>query len=129
MVELESRFEVQGKKLLVVGWFEGSGTGRITVDGPNKGEREEVQVASLDASLLEEVQEAMNEPPPPVRQGAVVMAHITLSTDGSRQRRSMELKGGTRLDALCVKLLSMADMMAQGQNLKKVIVALKARCG
>ncbi len=128
MVELESRFEVQGKKLLVVGWYEGSGKGRIIVDGPNT-EREEVQVTSLDASLLDEVQEAMSEAPPKVRQGATVMAHLTLVTDGSRQTRSMELKGGTRLDDLCVKLLSMADLMAQGQNLKKVIAALKARCG
>ena len=100
MLELESRFDVQGRKLLVVGWFEGQGKGRIVVTGPN-GEQEVVQVASLDVSLEEEVQEALLEPPPKLRPGAPVTAHLSMVTDGSRLTRSMELKGsGSQLDAL-----------------------------
>ncbi len=127
MVELETRFEVQGRKLLTIGWFEGSGTGRVVLDGPND-EREEVQVAGLDASLLVEVQEAMSEPPPPVRPGTAAKVHVRLDMDGARVTRSMEFKGsGTLLDELCVKLLGMAEMMVQGEKLKKIVAALKAR--
>jgi hypothetical protein len=129
MLELESRFEVQRKRLLVVGWFEGSGKGRLVVTGPND-EQEVVQVASLDVSLYDEVQEALSEPPPEPRPGAIVTARLTMVTEGSRVVRAMELKGGgTQFDALCLKLLAMAELMMQTEALLKVIRALKARCG
>ena len=129
MLELESRFEVQRRRVLVIGWFEGSGSGRIVVTGPND-EQEVVQVASLDVSLHDEVQEAFSEPPPRPRPGATVTARVSVVTDSNRLTRTMELKGGgTLFDALCVKLLSMAEMMVQTEPLLKVVRAVKARSG
>ena len=126
MVELEARFEVQGRPVLVVGWFEGSGTGRIVVNGPNR-LREEVQV-SLEISLSSEVEQAMAEAPPTARQGAPLKVHFTVVTDQGRITRSIELGGsGTKLDALCLKLLTMAEMMVRGDGLKKIVGAVKAR--
>lgn len=127
MVELEARFEVQGRPVLVVGWYEGSGSGRIVVTGPNA-LREDVQV-SLEVSLFNEINEAMEEAPPKGRSTAL-RVHYTLVTDGSRQTRTVELaKGGsTSLDQLGSKLLGMAELMVQGDQLRKIVSTLKANC-
>ena len=126
MLEFEGRFEVQGRPVLLVGWFEGSGTGRIVVAGPNK-LREEIQV-SVDSSLLDEIQAAMAEPPPAQRL-TPVKVHLTLMTSQGRATRTMELGGGTtRLDLLCMKLLTMAEAMVKGDALKKIVGVLRARC-
>jgi len=127
MVELEARFEVQGRPVLLVGWYEGSGSGRIVVTGPNN-LREDVQV-SLEVSLFNEINQAMEEAPPKGR-SAALRVHYTLVTDGSRQTRSVDLaKGGTTsLDQLSSKLLGMAELMVQGEQLKKIVSTLKANC-
>jgi hypothetical protein len=112
-LEIEAQFNAGPDPLLCIAWFEGSQEARLVVTGP-QGEREEVQIKHIEASLSEEVTEVLRESIVPESPGAALTARLQVSTQRERVGRAVRLAGGhTKADQLCGKLLKMAELMAQ----------------
>lgn len=121
-LEIEARFTSPKGQLLMIAWFEGSSAARLVLTGPG-GEREEVQINRIDASLREDVARVLGESAVSAPQGAgALTAKLQVSTERARVGRAVRL-GSQRneADRLCAKLVSMAGLMARDEAIKRAL--------
>lgn len=123
-LEIEARFSSAKGELLLIAWFEGDSVARLVMTGPS-GEREEVHIKSIDASLSEDVQGVLRESSVPGGASGVLTARLQVATDRARIGRAVKLgNGSSKADQLCAKLVAMADLLAKDSAIKRTIGVL-----
>jgi hypothetical protein len=129
-LEIEARFTSPKGQLLMIAWFEGSSAARLVLTGP-AGEREEVQINRIEASLESDVVAVLQEsvPPGPV-DSASLTAKLQVNTDRQRVGRAVRLGGGqSQADQLCAKLVAMASLLARDHALIRTLEVVKQHLG
>src|SRR6185436_15803716 len=123
---IEAKFvSPEGGELMLIAWFEANSVARLVMSGP-AGEREEVQIKSIDASLDEDVKLVLDESMPPPGKTGPVTAKLKVATDRARVGRAIQLGNkASRADNLCTKLVAMAELMSRDEGVKRSIDALK----
>lgn len=124
-LEIEARFSSADGELMLIAWFEGESVARLVMTGP-AGEREEVQINSIEASLDADVKQVLGESIPPEGAKGKVTAKLQLATERARVGRSVQLGNKhSRADHLCTKLVKMAELLSKDAAIKKQLGALK----
>ena len=122
-LEIEVRFVAQQKEPLLIAWIEGGGQARLVATAPG-GEREEIQIKKMGASLLQEANELLKESFVPQKTaGAGITAKLQIVTERARVGRTVPIgEKDSRAELFCLKLLSMANLLAKDPG---VISAIK----
>jgi hypothetical protein len=124
-LEIEAKFSSAAGEILLIAWFEGDSVARLVMTGPG-GEREEVQINSIDASLNEDVKQVISESFPPEVPNGNVTARLQLATDRARVGRAVKLGNKkSRADHLCGKLVQMADLLSKDAGIRRSLGFLK----
>jgi hypothetical protein len=126
-LEIEARFASPKGQLLTIAWFEGSSAARLVMTGP-QGEREEVQINHIDASLSADVIEVLRESVfPDTASSGPLTARIQVNTATQRVGRSVRLgsHAQTQADQLCSKLVAMAALLSRDAGVKRTLAVVK----
>jgi hypothetical protein len=128
-LEIEAHFSSSKGELLMIAWFEGQKAARMVLTGP-AGEREEVQIKSIEASLKDVAKDVIAESfPPPGKTGALT-AKIQVATERARIGRQVQLGNrASRADQLCEKLVAMADLLSKDAAIKQALGIIKKHLG
>lgn len=129
-LEIEASFSSSKGQLLLIAWFEGNSAARLVVTGP-QGEREEIQINSITASLDDEVKELLTESSPPApKKTAKLTARLNVSTDRTRVGRAVKLGNRhSKADHLCEKLVAMAVLLAKDESIQRSLGVVKQHFG
>jgi hypothetical protein len=129
-LEIEARITSSQGQLLLIAWFEGSSAARLVMTGPD-GEREEIQINKISASLQDDVVEVLRESiMPEAKSPTGLTAKLQVNTERQRVGRAVHLGGRqTQADQLCTKLIAMASLMAQDAGVKRSLAVVKQHLG
>lgn len=123
-LEIEARFSSPKGELMLIAWFEGDSVARLVMSGPS-GEREEVQINSIGASLQTDVTDVLGESIAPGGKGQLT-ARLQLATERARVGRAVKLGNkNSKANHLCEKLVQMAELMSKDAAIKRTIGVLK----
>ncbi|MBK7858608.1 MAG: hypothetical protein IPJ65_08305 [Archangiaceae bacterium] len=124
-LEIEARFSSAKGELMLIAWFEAGSVARLVITGP-QGEREEVQINSIGASLGDVVAEVLHESFVPGSETGALTARLQLATDRARVGRAVRLGNkNSKADFLCNKLVAMADLLSKDAAIKRTLGVLK----
>jgi hypothetical protein len=124
-LEIEARFSSPKGELMLIAWFEGGSAARLVMTGPS-GEREEVQINSIGASLGEDVKQVLGESFAPGGEIGVLTARLQVATERARVGRAVKLGNPrSKADHLCGKLVAIAELLSKDEAIRRTLGVLK----
>lgn len=124
-LEIEARFSSTQGEIILIAWFEGDSVARLVMTSP-AGQREEVQINSIDASLHDDVKQVLGESFAPGSARGTVTARLQVATDRARVGRAVQLGNkNSKADHLCEKLVQMADLLSKDAAIRRTLSLLK----
>jgi hypothetical protein len=109
---------------MLIAWFEGTQSARLVVTGPT-GQREEIQIRQIAASLKTDVNQVLSEPDCDDGEGPLT-ARLQLVLEHARAGKAKRLGNrDSHVDRLCEKLVAMAALLAHEVAIKRSLKVLQ----